>query len=213
MNARVKKFVKREIRKIVWGVAVGLFLFPPLSAAESTSDRRQSADQTNPSRPSTQAAIHTQNDPLWDPASESWDPFQEMERLQRHIGRVFNQSLNRVYGQTMGGSFQPYTDIEELADRFVVKADLPGMQKDQIKVDVTDKVLNISGERKTQKEVQRSGYYKSERSFGSFQRSIPLPEEVLADKVTAKYENGVLEITLPKAEPRKDEKIKSVIIE
>ena len=79
----------------------------------------------------------------------------------------------------------------------MVKADLPGLTKDDVKVELTDKLLTISGERKDEKEDKREGFYRSERSYGRFFRQIPLPEGVKTDKANATFRKGVLEVTMP----------------
>jgi len=85
-----------------------------------------------------------------------------------------------------------------------VRADLPGLTKDDVKVELTDEALTISGERKAEKEEKREGFFRSERSYGIFYRQIPLPQGVDADKATATFTNGVLEVTIqvPKSEAR-----------
>ncbi len=87
--------------------------------------------------------------------------------------------------------------------QFTVRADLPGMSKDDIKVELTDDLLTISGERKEEKEEKREGFYSSERSYGNFYRQLPLPEGALTEKAEATFNNGVLEVTMPakKIEP------------
>lgn len=95
----------------------------------------------------------------------------------------------------------------EEADRFVVKADLPGLEKDDVKVSVEDDVLLIQGEKKTEKETRKDDYYYSERTYGSFYRSIPLPASVTGDKVKASYKKGVLEVSLPKSEETKSKQV------
>jgi HSP20 family protein len=87
---------------------------------------------------------------------------------------------------------------------FIVRADLPGLRKENVKVEITDNVLTLSGERKEEKEEKREGYYRSERSYGSFYRQIPLPEGAKTDTATAEFKDGVLEITMqaPERQPR-----------
>lgn len=104
----------------------------------------------------------------------------------------------------------PAVDVYEEGDDLVVKADLPGLTKDQVEVNLTDKVLTIKGEKERSEEVKDKDYYRSERTFGSFTRTITLPIEVKADAATATLKDGVLEIRLPKTEepgkrPRKIE--------
>ena len=104
----------------------------------------------------------------------------------------------------------PAVDIEEDKEKYVVKADIPGMKQDQIKIEVDDGILKISGERKSEKteEDKEKKYHYYERSFGSFERRFVLPPNVDEDKIDAKYENGVLEIKIPKTESKKSKEIK-----
>lgn len=104
--------------------------------------------------------------------------------------------------------WMPAIDVFEKDDKFVVKAELPGMKKEDIDVSVVGDMLNIKGEKKTETELKEENYYRSERSYGSFFRSIPLPSTVDADKIEANYEDGVLEVTLPKVAKVKPKKVK-----
>jgi HSP20 family protein len=99
----------------------------------------------------------------------------------------------------VGADWSPRIDVLEREGHFVVRADLPGLSKDEIKVDVHDDLLTIQGERKAEKKVEREGFYHSECSYGSFYRAIPLPEGAEASKVTADFRKGVLEVTVPMA--------------
>jgi HSP20 family protein len=101
----------------------------------------------------------------------------------------------------------PAVDVFEKDDNFVVKAELPGMKEDDINVSVRGDTLTIQGEKKTESEVKEENYYRSERSYGSFVRSIPLPSTVDATKIEASYEDGVLEVTLPKIAEVKPKKV------
>jgi HSP20 family protein len=101
----------------------------------------------------------------------------------------------------------PAVDVFEKEDKFVVKAELPGMKEEDIHVSVVGDTLSIKGEKKTETEVKEEDYYRSERSYGSFYRSIPLPSNVDADKIKASFEDGVLEVALPKSAKVKPKKI------
>jgi HSP20 family protein len=101
----------------------------------------------------------------------------------------------------------PAVDVFEKADKFVVKAELPGIREDDIHVSVVGDTLSIRGEKKTETEVKEEDYYRSERSYGSFYRSIPLPSKVDANKIEATFEDGVLEVALPKSAKAKPKKI------
>jgi HSP20 family protein len=101
----------------------------------------------------------------------------------------------------------PAVDVFEKNDKFIVKAEVPGMKEEDIDVSVVGDTLTIKGERKTETEVKEEDYYRCERSYGSFYRSIPLPSAVDASKIEASYEDGLLEVTLPKKAEVKPKKI------
>jgi HSP20 family protein len=98
-------------------------------------------------------------------------------------------------------------DLVETENDFVLKADLPGLAENDVNIEVEDNVLTISGERKSEREDRKEGYYRVERSFGSFRRSLTLPEGVDAESVKASFERGVLEVHVPKPEERKPRKV------
>ncbi|MEW6419594.1 MAG: Hsp20/alpha crystallin family protein [Nitrospirota bacterium] len=106
----------------------------------------------------------------------------------------------------------PSVDIFEDRDDIVVKADLPGMKKEDINVSLTDDTITLSGEKKKEEKVEKKNYYSFERSYGSFTRSFRLPTEVQTDKAKARFEDGVLEIRVPKTEEAK-KKEKKILIE
>jgi HSP20 family protein len=102
----------------------------------------------------------------------------------------------------------PVVDLFEERDDIVVKAELPGMDKDNIQVNLTDHTLTIKGEKKKEEEEKEENYYRSERSYGSFVRTLELPREVHAEKVKASFKNGILEVRMPKTEEAKAKEIK-----
>jgi len=102
----------------------------------------------------------------------------------------------------------PAVDLYEEKDDIVVKAELPGMEKDNIEVNLSGNRLTIKGEKKQEEEVKKEGYYRAERSYGSFVRSLELPLEVQTDQVKAAFKNGILEIRLPKTEEAKKKETK-----
>ncbi|HEY8460004.1 MAG TPA: Hsp20/alpha crystallin family protein, partial [Blastocatellia bacterium] len=129
-------------------------------------------------------------------------PFGMMRRLSdemdRAFGRMFEDfglSRRRLFGEPTVWS--PPVEVFERDNNLVVRADLPGLSKDDIKVEMTDDGLVIQGQRKSEWEEEREGLYQSERSYGAFCRVIPLPEGVDAEQVKANFENGVLEVTAP----------------
>ena len=99
-------------------------------------------------------------------------------------------------------------DLYEEKDDIVVKAELPGMEKDNIQVNLSDHTLTIKGEKKKEEEIKEKNYYRSERAYGSFIRTVELPKDVHGDKVKASFKNGVLEVRLPKTEEAKTREIK-----
>ena len=102
----------------------------------------------------------------------------------------------------------PIIDVFEEKDDIVVKAELPGMEKDKIEVNLTDHTLTIKGEKKKEDEVKEEDYYRGERSYGSFLRTLDLPKDVRADKVKASFKNGILEIRMPKTEEARTKEVK-----
>ncbi len=147
----------------------------------------------------------------WRPREEWWDPFADLERIQSEMNRMFNLSLAQQGSRNAGlleGAWSPAVDIHDSKHNILVKADIPGLTKDDIEVTVQGDVLIIKGEKKQDKEIKEKNYVRTERFYGSFQRSIRLPSEVKVDKVEATYKNGVLELVLPKSEKAKPKQIK-----
>ena len=101
----------------------------------------------------------------------------------------------------------PAMDLVEAEDHYVLKADLPGLSEDDVKIEFEDRTLTISGQRKSEHETKKDGYVRVERAFGSFSRSLTLPDGVDGDAVTASFDRGVLEISIPKPEVRKPKRI------
>ena len=133
-----------------------------------------------------------------------WRPLRELEEWDRRFDDLWGRGLWRLPVEERG--WMPAVDVFEKADKFVVKAELPGIKEEDIHVSVVGDTLSIRGEKKTETEVKEEDYYRSECSYGSFYRSIPIPSNVNADKISAGFEDGVLEVTLPKltkGKPRK----------
>ncbi len=126
------------------------------------------------------------------------------EPFTREIDRVFDA----FFGQTdQGRRWVPPMDLVEAEDHFVLKADLPGLAEGDVNIEIQDGTLTISGERKAEHEQREKGWYRIERSFGSFNRSLTLPDGVDADRIEASFRNGVLEVHIPKPEERKPRRI------
>ncbi len=139
---------------------------------------------------------------------EAWDPFDLMTDFQSEMNRLFHRSLHKKNGWER--TFEPEIDVVEERDTFVVKADLPGMKKEDLDIKVEGRLLTLKGERKEEKETKEKNYYASERFYGAFTRLIELPTDVKADQVKATYRDGVLEMTLPKTEGAK---VKQITVE
>jgi len=127
----------------------------------------------------------------------------EMERLfddfgfgRRSVGRPWRGSWSGS-GLTGHALWAPDIEVYHRDNQLVVRADLPGLKKDDITIDVTDDAITISGERRQEQQTDREGIYRSERSYGSFFRTIPLPDGAISDQAKASFKDGVLEITLP----------------
>ena len=132
----------------------------------------------------------------------------ELNRLRREIDRLFEEPFSFLAPSTsFFEGWTPAVDIYEDNDKYVVKAALPGMKKEDIDVSLDGNTLTISGERKQEEQKQEGESYRSERFFGRFQRSITLPTAVQANKIEAAYKDGVLNVTLPKVEEAKPKQI------
>lgn len=135
-----------------------------------------------------------------------WDSFRELVNLRDEMDRFFNTFFNKQLESTEG-FWAPVIDIEEDNEYFIVKAELPGIKKEDIKISVRGNLLSITGGRKQESEIKNKTFHRIERSYGKFMRKITLPSEVNADKVQAKYKDGILTITLPKPESMKPKEI------
>ena len=140
------------------------------------------------------------------------DPFRELSTIQERMNQLFEDFVGRARGGREGelaiGGWAPSVDICETDDEFVVSAELPGLEKDQIGVEYKDGILTLRGERKQEREVKEESYHRMERSYGAFHRSFTLPGSVDEEKISAKMKNGVLEVRLPKKEAAKPKQIK-----
>lgn len=139
-----------------------------------------------------------------------WDPFRDFLSLQNEVGRMFEKTfgLGGVGQRQAGMAWTPAVDAYETNDKIVIKAELPEVEAKDVDITLTDDSLVIEGERKFSEEVKEEDYYRLERRYGTFQRSIPIPIAIKRDEVSAGYHNGVLEITLPKSEEAKPKEVK-----
>jgi HSP20 family protein len=131
----------------------------------------------------------------------TWNPIRELDEVQNRLGSFFGGSFPR-FGNGNGGpklaDWSPEVDITEDDKEYVVKTDLPEMKKQEIKVNVENGVLSISGERKVEKEEKNKKFHRVERCYGSFERTFTLPEDADATKTAAEFNDGVLRVRLPK---------------
>jgi len=138
-----------------------------------------------------------------------WEPLREFGTLQNEMNRLFNTVFDTPAAGN-GGTLRrwmPAMDLVEADDHFVLRADLPGVSEDDIKIEFENDTLTISGERKSEHESKGEGYHRVERAFGSFSRALTLPQGVAAEDVTANFDRGVLEVRVPKPEERKPRRI------
>ncbi|HEY3025562.1 MAG TPA: Hsp20/alpha crystallin family protein [Pyrinomonadaceae bacterium] len=172
---------------------------------ETHPGKRERAEQSSAKKePETGIARREQGSPI-----RAISPFSVMRRFSEEMDRLFGDfGLGRDMTSAFGRDFSALADLEGLMwspqveaferdGKLIVRADLPGLTKDDINVDVTDDAIKIRGERRQEKEENDEGYYRSERSYGSFYREIPLPNGVNREEADATFRNGVLEITMP----------------
>jgi HSP20 family protein len=139
-----------------------------------------------------------------------WEPARELQTIQQEMNRLFGSVFDTQAGGRNGDSLRrwiPAMDLVEEGDHYVLRADLPGVDEDQVNVELEDNVLTISGERKSKSEERKEGYYRIERASGAFSRSLTLPEGVDPESIRASFEKGVLEVSIPKPEERKPRKV------
>jgi HSP20 family protein len=138
-----------------------------------------------------------------------WEPFRELSSLQTEMNRLFNAAFESPSGGGNGGArrWTPAMDLLETEDEFVLRADLPGLSESDVNIELEDNVLTLSGERKTEHEEKREGFYRMERAYGGFSRSLTLPKGIDPEAVTAAFDRGVLEVRVPKPEQRKPRRI------
>jgi HSP20 family protein len=144
-----------------------------------------------------------------------WRPFSELSNIEREAERMFGDFFRRPFlGMTWPDRFrevgirEPAIEVYEEKDDMVIKAEVPGMKKEDLEINLSGNMLTIKGEKKQEEEVKKKGYYYSERSYGSFLRTIDLPKEVQTEKARANFKDGVLEVRLPKTEEAKRKEVK-----
>jgi HSP20 family protein len=138
-----------------------------------------------------------------------YDPVREIDSLQGEVNRLFDGFFGTGTGGRNGSVSRwiPAMDLVERSDEFILRADLPGMSEDQVSIEIKDNLLTISGERRSDHEEEGESFYRAERAFGSFTRTLTLPEGVEPDAVKAKFADGVLEVRVPKPAERKPHRV------
>jgi HSP20 family protein len=151
----------------------------------------------------------------WEPfaALERWEPFRweptrEIEQLQRQINQMFERLVPIDNGEPGSLVFMPSAEMEETNDTVLLKLEIPGLEAKDLDISVTEDVVSISGERKSETKTEEKGMFRSELRYGKFQRQIPLPTHIQSDKAQAEYKNGMLTLTLPKAEGEQKKVVK-----
>ncbi|MDX1410938.1 MAG: Hsp20/alpha crystallin family protein [Nitrospirales bacterium] len=133
-----------------------------------------------------------------------WDPFRELDELQNRISTLFGRAPVRKEGDKQEAlrvaEWAPLVDITEDEKEYTIKAELPDVKKDEVRISVQNDVLSITGERKYEKEEKNKKYHRVERAYGSFSRSFTVPDDADADRVSAEFKEGLLQVHLPKSE-------------
>ncbi|MGH2593628.1 MAG: Hsp20/alpha crystallin family protein [Anaerolineae bacterium] len=138
-----------------------------------------------------------------------WEPFREMVTLREAMNRLFEDSFVRpIAGWMPFDSLQLALDVIDSKDDVIVKATLPGVKPEDLDITLSGDILTIKGERKAEHKTEGANYIRQERRYGAFERALTLPTQVVADKARTEFENGVLTLTLPKAEEVKPKVIK-----
>jgi HSP20 family protein len=142
------------------------------------------------------------------PDLSGWPRFGQLSDLRDEIDRLFESPLSQMsQASRLLSGWTPAIDVSEDKDNFYVHVEVPGMKKEDIELSLHEDCLSISGERKVEKNSEGADVYRAERFFGRFQRTVSLPAAVDTDKVKAQYRDGILSVTLPKAEEAKPKQI------
>jgi HSP20 family protein len=147
-----------------------------------------------------------------------WEPVRELNTIQQEMNRLFNTFFDTPAGASGGGNggtgarrWVPAMDLVETDDHFVLRADLPGLAQEDVKIEVADDTLTVSGERRFEHEAKKDGFYRLERGSGAFARSLTLPDGIDPDAIEAAFDKGVLEVRIPKPEQRKPRRVEIAV--
>jgi HSP20 family protein len=136
-----------------------------------------------------------------------WEPGREVDSLQSEVNRVFDAFFGGAGSASRARRWVPAMDLVETDDHLVLRADLPGMKREDVEIEIKDGALTVSGERKAEHEENAEGYYRVERAYGRFSRSLTLPDGIAPDAVEASFADGVLEVRIPKPAERKPHRV------
>ena len=136
-----------------------------------------------------------------------WEPGREVDSLQSEVNRVFDAFFGGTGNASRARRWVPPMDLVETEEHLVLRADLPGMKRDDVDIEIKDGALSVSGERKAEHEENAEGYYRVERAYGRFSRSLTLPDGIEPDAVEASFADGVLEVRIPKPAQRKPHRV------
>jgi len=137
-----------------------------------------------------------------------WEPIREINSIQSEVNRLFDTFFDAPARAERGPRrWVPAMDLVETDEGYVLRADLPGVHQEDLKIELDERTLTVSGERKSSVETEQEGYHRIERSFGAFSRSLTLPEGVDAEAIAASFDNGVLEVKVPKPVARQPRRI------
>jgi HSP20 family protein len=139
------------------------------------------------------------------------DVFSELTGMQQEMNRLFDEFFGERRTEAVEGAWLPAVDVSETDTELVIRAELPGLTHDNIELNLQDNVLSLKGEKKQEQKEEKENFHRVERSYGSFSRSFTLPADVKASEIQATFKDGVLVITLPKAEEAKPKKIQITV--
>ncbi|MFP4654105.1 MAG: Hsp20/alpha crystallin family protein [Methanohalobium sp.] len=139
------------------------------------------------------------------PSLFSWDPFEDIRETQRYLSDLFEDMMPAEWAESE--TYAPLVDVKEEDNNVIVTADIPGVNKEDVDINIRDDTVEINGQHKEESETEEEGYYRHERTYRAFSRTVPLPASVNEEDASAKLENGVLHITLPKSSEKGEKKI------
>ncbi|MBW4567687.1 MAG: Hsp20/alpha crystallin family protein [Tolypothrix carrinoi HA7290-LM1] len=135
-----------------------------------------------------------------------WQPFQEMETLRHQMDKMFDELAG--YNREVTKTWSPAVELEDTNDQLILRAEVPGLEGKDLDIQVAREAVSIAGETRYENKAEERGYLRSEFRYGKFQRTIPLPAAIKNDQVQAEFKNGILTLTMPKAEEAKNKVVK-----